>query len=115
MRKLIVFLGMIPSKIKKIATQSLPYLDKIIAALQSQTAIVITSIIPGTEDELLRETLIAVFSSFEEALKAVSTIEAKKALVARMGAETLAKMDGNQQRITKYIQWFEAVYEKQTA
>lgn len=112
MRKVLMFLGAIPNSIRTAARKALKITTKILQVLESRQAILVTELIPGDTDDKIRLALIAALKAFQPALQAAENSAARKALVARIGAELTAAQDGKRERMGQYAIWFEQVYQE---
>lgn len=112
MRKILIWLGRVPGSVRKAAGVALHVTTNLLYALESQQAIMINQLIPGTIDDSVRLALINILHALEPALKAANTPQAKKALAARVGAELTAAGDGRQHNLGQYAVWFETVVQE---
>lgn len=112
MRKLIRFLGLIPAKLKKIGLIALRFNEALLNALQSKTADIITTLIPGEADDELKAAIVVVLSKFKKVLTTTDEVAIRKAIALRIGAEILQLMDKNKEPFSNYIIYFQKIYDE---
>lgn len=115
MKQFILWLGRVPGSIKKIIDKVLRITTVIIAFLKSDTALLVTNIIPGEQDEAIRQALILALEAFKDAIDNVrktKDVKAYKKLAGAIGAHMTATLDKNDADQATYVQCFERVYQQ---
>lgn len=107
----------IPAHIKDYAAQAIIISDKIKADMQSNTAVIITELIPGDWDDNLRNEAIVLLTFLHDVLEAIADIDttqsiAKNAIYAKIGAQLIALQDGKVLSENVYDTYFQNVYSK---
>lgn len=95
------------------ARKALKITTKILELLESNTALLITNIIPGEKDDALRLALIALLKTFNPILEVATSTKARKAIAARIAAELTAAQDQHKERLGTYSIIVEQVYQQE--
>lgn len=114
------FFSKIPSKIRKFAGIAIPVVNSIKEKLDSDEAINLTEIIPGTWDNSLRTAassmlggLISIFKNVSESdADDKEKAKARKNLLMGMGSGLVALLDGDELPMNMYDMYTQIAYSK---
>jgi phenylpyruvate tautomerase PptA (4-oxalocrotonate tautomerase family) len=109
MRKIILWLGRVPSSIAKFAKDAKGITDLLIRLADSDTAKLIVAATPTDIDNILREKIVKVLKRLVPIFKSAQDEGAKKAIAARIGGEITGVFDGNKESTGVYMQSFEKI------
>jgi hypothetical protein len=107
MRKVILWFGRIPASLSRYSKVALKATNKILKWADSDIAKAIVLATPTDVDDKLREKIVLILKSMVPVFAKLSDERAKKAVLARIGAEIVAEMDGRKEKTNEYVKAFE--------
>jgi len=115
MRKIILWLGRVPSSIAKFAKDAKGITDLLLRIVNSDISKIIVQATPTDIDNIIRLKIVAILERLVPILKTASDEGAKKAIAARIGGEITGVFDGNKERTGIYMQSFEKIINNESA